>query len=80
MLIKTILNKCQKFKKFVYRGHYFAEHEGKQAIYIEIEPRKNSLGICSRCQRLAAGYDRLGARKFEFKPVWGFLVFFSYIP
>ena len=78
MLIKTMLNKCQKFKRFVYRRVYFAEHEGKQAIYIEIEPRKNSLGICSRCQRPAAGYDRRGARKFEFIPVWGFLVFFIY--
>jgi len=78
MQIKTILNNCHKFKSFVYWRAYFAEHAGKQAIHVEIEARKNSQGICSRCQRLAPGYDRLKARKFEFIPLWGFLVFFIY--
>jgi len=78
MQIKTILNKCHKFKSFVYGRAYFAEHAGKQAIHIEIEARKNSQGICSRCKRPAPGYDRLKARKFEFIPLWGFLVFFIY--
>ena len=78
MHIKTILNKCHKFKRFVYGRASFVEHEGKQAIYVEILPRKNSTGICSGCQRQAPGYDRLEERKFEFIPVWGFLVFFIY--
>jgi len=78
MQIKTILNKCHKFKSFVYGRAYFADHEGKQAIHIEIEARKNSQGICSRCHRPAPGYDRLKERKFEFIPLWGFLVFFIY--
>ena len=78
MHIKTILNKCHKFKRFVYGRAFFVEHEGKQAIYVEILPRKNSAGICSGCQRQAPGYDRLEERKFEFIPVWGFLVFFIY--
>lgn len=78
MQLKTILNKCHKFKSFVYGRAYFAEHAGKQAIHIEIEARKNSQGICSRCQRPAPGYDRLKARTFEFIPLWGFLVFFIY--
>ena len=78
MQIKTILNKCHKFKSFVYGRAYFADHEGKQAIHIEIEARKNSQGICSRCRRPAPGYDRLKERKFEFIPLWGFLVFFIY--
>lgn len=78
MQIKTILNKCHKFKRFVYGRAFFVEHEGKQALYVEIQPRKNSVGICSGCQRQAPGYDRLEERKFEFVPVWGFLVFFIY--
>jgi len=78
MQIKTILNKCHKFKRFVYGRAYFAEHAGKPAIHIEIEARKNSQGICSRCRRQAPGYDRLKERKFEFIPLWGFLVFFIY--
>lgn len=78
MQIKTILNKCHKFKSFVYGRAYFADHGGKQAIHIEIEARKNSQGICSRCRRPAPGYDRLKERKFEFIPLWGFLIFFIY--
>ena len=78
MQIKTILNKCHKFKSFVYGQAYFAEHEGKPAIHIEIEARKNSRGKYSRCKRPASGYDRLRERKFEFIPLWGFLVFFIY--
>lgn len=78
MQIKTILNNCHKFKSFVYGRAYFAEHAGKQAIHIEIESRKNSQGICSRCTRPAPGYDRLKARRFEFIPLWGFSVFFIY--
>jgi transposase len=78
MQIKTILNKCHKFKSFVYGRAYFVEHAGKQTIHIEIEARKNSPGICSKCQRPAPGYDRLKQREFEFIPLWGFLVFFIY--
>lgn len=78
MHIKTILNKCHKFKRFVYERAFFVEDEGTQAIYVEILPRKNSAGICSGCQRQAPGYDRLEEWKFEFIPLWGFLVFFIY--
>jgi transposase len=78
MQIKTILNNCHKFKRFVYGRTYFAEHEGKKAIYVAILARKNTEGICSGCQRPAPGYDRLQERKFEFIPLWGFLVFFIY--
>ena len=49
MLIKIILNKCRKFKSFVYRNIRFAEHDGKQVIEVEVKPRKNSKGApCSR--------------------------------
>jgi len=78
MLIKSILNRCHKFKSFVYGKAYFAEDEGRPVLKVEIVPRKNSKGICSKCHRPAPGYDRLGERKFEFIPVWGFSVFFVY--
>jgi len=52
MQIKTILNKCHKFKRFVCGRAYFEEHAGKPAIHIEIEARKNSQGICSRRRRV----------------------------
>ena len=78
MLIKTILNKCHKFKSFVYGNARFAENEGKTVIEIDVKPRKNSKTICSGCQKPAPGYDSLEERKFEFIPIWGFLVFFVY--
>jgi len=78
MLIKTILNKCHKFKSFVYRKAYFTGDEGRQVLKVEIVPRKNSKGICSKCHQPAPGYDKLEEREFEFIPVWGFSVFFVY--
>ncbi len=78
MLIKTILNKCHKFKSFVYGKAYFAEDEGRQFLNVEIVPRKSSKVICSKCHQPAPGYDKLEERKFEFIPVWGFSVFFIY--
>ena len=78
MLIKTILNKCHKFKSFVYGKAYFAEYEGRQVLKVEINPRKNSKGICSNCHQPAPGYDKLGEREFEFIPLWGFSIFFIY--
>ena len=78
MLIKTILNKCHKFKSFVYGKAYFTEDEGRQVLNIEILPRKNSKCICSKCHQPAPGYDKLEERKFEFIPLWGFSIFFVY--
>ncbi len=77
MLLKTILNNCQKYKLFVYGETRFVIHEGKKAIEVEIKPRKNSKTICSGCHKPALGYDSLDERKFEFIPIWGFLVFSS---
>ncbi len=78
MLLKTILNNCQKFKSFVYGESRFVLYEGKKAIEIEVKPRRNSKTICSGCHKPAPGYDSLDERKFEFIPIWGFLVFFIY--
>jgi len=79
MLIKTILNKCHKFKSFVYVDAYFSNFQGEDVIEVTISPRKNSPVICSICNRPAPCYDtRKKARRFEFVPFWGFLVFFIY--
>jgi transposase len=78
MLLKTILNNCQKYKSFVYGEARLATHEGKKAIEVEVKPRKNSKGVCSICHKSAPGYDSLDERKFEFIPLWGYLVFFIY--
>jgi len=43
-----------------------------------VRPRRGSAAICSRCHQPAPGYDQLGERRFEFIPLWGFLVFLLY--
>jgi transposase len=76
VLIKTILNKCYKFKSFVYGSERFV-NDG-QEIEVDITARKNSKAICSSCNNSAPGYDTLPERRFEFIPLWGIKVFFIY--
>ena len=79
MRIETALNKCHKFKSFVYSKTRFAKHNGAECIEAEIKPRKNSKAICSYCHKSASLYDRLTIRRFEFVPLWGYPVFFLYL-
>ncbi len=79
MLLKTILNKCYKFKSFVFGKTGFFKHHGMDAIEIEIIPRKNSKAVCSCCHRSATLYDTLSFRLFEHIPIWGFRVFLKYL-
>ena len=50
----------------------------KKTIEISVRPRKGSAAICLRCHQPAPGYDQLAERRFEFIPLWGFLVFLLY--
>ena len=79
MLLRTILNRVQKFKSFVYGSATFVDHEKEPAIHIEMLPRKNVRAVCSGCFKRQLGYDReYKPRLFEFIPVLGFKVFFVY--
>lgn len=80
MQLKTILNRVQKFKSFVYTTVGWIEHAGEPALEVGIEPRANSRALCSGCERPRSGYDKLPARRFEFVPLWGMKVFFVYAP
>lgn len=77
--MKTILNRVQKFKSFVYGATRWDEIYGKPALLVEVLPRRNSSPVCSGCQRAGPGYDSLEARLFEFVPLWGIGVFFIYV-
>jgi transposase len=72
----TILNRCHRFHGFVYAQARFSS-DGK-SIEIAVRPRKGSRPVCSRCHLPASGYDRLTERRFEFIPLWGYLVFLLY--
>lgn len=78
MQLITILNRCHRFRGFVYEGAKFSSAEQQHTIEVRIRPRAGSAAICSGCHRPAAGYDHLSERRFEFIPFWGFLVFLLY--
>ena len=78
MLLKTILNRVEKHKSFVYVGFKLKEEEEVPELEIELRPRSNSWAICSGCGEKRSGYDTLTPRRFEFIPLWGILVFFVY--
>src|SRR5580700_1369956 len=70
MELITILNRCHRFRGFVYQqAHLGAD---KKSIEVAVRPRKGSTAVCSRCHLPAPGYDQLAERRFEFIPLWGF--------
>jgi transposase len=78
MQLITILNRCHRFRGFVYEGAKFSPSGQQHTIEVRVRPRAGSAAICSGCHRPAAGYDHLSERRFEFIPFWGFLVFLLY--
>ena len=78
MQLKTILNRVQKFKSFVYESVKWSESAGELVLFVHIVARARSSPICSVCGRQGPGYDTLETRQFEFVPLWGIPVFFLY--
>jgi transposase len=76
MELITILNRCHHFRGFVYQHARFSPDQ--KSIEVTVRPRKGTKAICSRCHQPAPGYDQLAERRFEFIPLWGFLVFLLY--
>ena len=76
MELITILNRCHRFRGFFYQHAHFSAD--KKSIEVAVRPRKGSAAVCSRCHLHAPGYDQFAERRFEFIPLWGFLVFLLY--
>lgn len=76
MQLTTILNRCHPLPGFVYEKARFGPTG--RTIEVHLRPRAGSAAVCSGCQKPAPGYDHLPQRRFEFIPVWGFVVFFLY--
>ncbi|PYR29942.1 MAG: ISL3 family transposase [Acidobacteria bacterium] len=76
MELTTILNQCYRFPGFVYEGARFSTDRTR--IEVQVRPRSRSQPTCSGCQQRRPAYDHLDERRFEFIPVWGFLVFLLY--
>jgi hypothetical protein len=69
MLIKTLLNKVERFKSFVYTSVCFMLVDGVEALVIDIEPRRNSRPICPVSGKRHTVYDRQQQRLFEYLPI-----------
>jgi len=80
MLIKTLLNKVERFKSFVYGSIRVMLIGGTEALVIDIAPRRNSRPICPECGKRRTVYDRQPQRLFEYIPIWSFKVYFRYAP
>jgi transposase len=78
MQLKTILNRVQNFKSFVYGKARWVDDAERPTIEVNIEARRNGRPICSGCGEVRPGYDRLPERHFEFVPLWGIAVYFVY--
>ena len=63
MELITILNRCHRFRGFVYQHAYFSADN--KSIEVAVRPRKGSAAVCSRCHLPAPSYDHLVERRFE---------------
>jgi transposase len=78
MQLKSILNRVERYKSFVYQKVTWVEGGECPALEVGIESRANGRPICSKCGHPGPGYDRLPVRRFEFIPLWGIAVYFAY--
>lgn len=80
MLIKTLLNKVERFKSFIYGNSRLMMVGGCESLVIDIKARRNSKPQCSECNRRGKTYDMQPPRLFEYVPIWAFKVYFQYAP
>ncbi len=78
MQLKTILNRIEHFKSFVYAQAQMIDKQNQLSIEVTLRPRANGRPICSGCGRARPGYDRLPVRRFEYVPLWAMPVFLLY--
>lgn len=78
MQLKTILNRVEPCKSFVYGNARWREKGSWLAVEVPVRARNNGRPICSGCGQPGAGYDTLPERRFEFVPLWGMAVYFLY--
>lgn len=80
MLIKTLLNRMEKLKSFVYQDSTLELTDGRERVIVYVAARKNSRPLCCQCGKRRPRYDLLNQRDYEYVPLWGFKVFFRYTP
>ncbi len=58
MQLKTILNRVEHFKSFVYGKIRWVDDLQPPTLEIDVAARKNGRPICSACDQQRPGYDR----------------------
>jgi transposase len=66
MLIKTILNRVEKFKSFVYGECTFEQVGNSQSLIVEVVARKNAKGLCPECYKSSPSYDKQPLRRYQY--------------
>ncbi len=79
MQLKTILNRVERHKSFVYGAVRFGEGD-RSSLEVRVQERANGRPICSGCGVTGPGYDRLPERRDECVPLWALAVFLVYAP
>jgi transposase len=79
MQVKTILNRIQKQRGFVYGDVRLEEQRDGLALTVDLYPHARNRPQCAGCRQRGPQYDRLVPRRFEFVPLWGLRVFFRYM-
>ncbi len=76
MRIRTLLNKFEYLKSFVYEKEYIEKKAHQERLIIEISARKNVKPSCSSCGKSHSIYDhKANARDFELVPLLGIPTF-----
>jgi transposase len=78
MHLKTILNRVERHKGFVYGKQRLVQEATELRLEFEVRSRANGRPICSGCGQAGPGYDRLPKRRFEYVPLWSIPVFLLY--
>jgi transposase len=79
MQVKTILNRIQKQRGFVYGDARLEDQLDGLALTVDLYPHARNRPQCAGCGHRGPQYDRLAPRRFEFVPLWGLRVFFLYM-
>ena len=75
--LKSILNKVQPIKGFVYESVRFSE-QVKDGIEVLVASRGGSKAVCGGCGRRCATYDHQPPRTWLLPPLWPFMVCLVY--
>ena len=78
MHIRTILNRVQKYKGFVYGPERLLEEDGQLILEVPLRPHAANRPVCSGCGAVAPGYDHLKPRRCQFVSLWGIFIYFVY--